>query len=154
MLSLIAFNFLQDGKTLYNELEVVEGMKLDRGYISPYFITNQKNQKCVCILFIEMHFPIFLSCAWSSIWFWLLFTTCDTFSGIGGSSYSNPWKENLKHKCCGESSRVGSEGRLPFDGWQLFAYICKWTINIVLFLNLFRGKGPFLLFPKMLKVMH
>ncbi|MQL81276.1 hypothetical protein Taro_013747, partial [Colocasia esculenta] len=35
-----------DGKTLDNELEVVEGMKLDRGYISPYFITDQKNQKC------------------------------------------------------------------------------------------------------------
>ncbi|CAL9769940.1 unnamed protein product [Musa acuminata subsp. burmannicoides] len=35
-----------DGKTLYNELEVVEGMKLDRGYISPYFITDQKNQRC------------------------------------------------------------------------------------------------------------
>ncbi|XP_074561987.1 chaperonin CPN60-2, mitochondrial isoform X1 [Curcuma longa] len=37
---------VSDGKTLYNELEVVEGMKLDRGYISPYFITDQKNQKC------------------------------------------------------------------------------------------------------------
>ncbi|KAI5347532.1 hypothetical protein L3X38_000419 [Prunus dulcis] len=35
-----------DGKTLDNELEVVEGMKLDRGHISPYFITNQNNQKC------------------------------------------------------------------------------------------------------------
>ncbi|CAB4289210.1 unnamed protein product [Prunus armeniaca] len=37
---------LPDGETLDNELEVVEGMKLDRGYISPYFITNQNNQKC------------------------------------------------------------------------------------------------------------
>ncbi|XP_074576529.1 chaperonin CPN60-2, mitochondrial-like [Curcuma longa] len=37
---------VSDGKTLYDELEVVEGMKLDRGYISPYFITDQKNQKC------------------------------------------------------------------------------------------------------------
>ncbi|XP_010550847.1 PREDICTED: chaperonin CPN60, mitochondrial-like [Tarenaya hassleriana] len=37
---------IQDGKTLVNELEVVEGMKLDRGYISPYFITDQKTQKC------------------------------------------------------------------------------------------------------------
>ncbi|KGN44557.1 chaperonin CPN60-2, mitochondrial [Cucumis sativus] len=37
---------ISDGNTLDNELEIVEGMKLDRGYISPYFITNQKNQKC------------------------------------------------------------------------------------------------------------
>merc|ERR1719242_2346857 len=34
-----------DGKTLEHELEVVEGMKLDRGYISPYFLTNAKTQK-------------------------------------------------------------------------------------------------------------
>ncbi|OIW17172.1 hypothetical protein TanjilG_18127 [Lupinus angustifolius] len=35
-----------DGNTLDNELEVVEGMKLTRGYISPYFITDQKTLKC------------------------------------------------------------------------------------------------------------
>lgn len=35
-----------DGNTLYNELEVVEGMKLGRGYISPYFVTNTMTQKC------------------------------------------------------------------------------------------------------------
>lgn len=35
---------VQDGKTLDNELEVVEGMKFDRGFISPYFITDAKTQ--------------------------------------------------------------------------------------------------------------
>jgi chaperonin GroEL len=34
-----------DGKTLDNELEVVEGMKFDRGYISPYFVTDNKSMK-------------------------------------------------------------------------------------------------------------
>lgn len=45
---------VQDGKTLDNELEVVEGMKFDRGYISPYFITDPKTQV------VEMENPLIL----------------------------------------------------------------------------------------------
>jgi chaperonin GroEL len=37
---------VEDGKSLQNELEVVEGMQFDRGYLSPYFINNQQNQTC------------------------------------------------------------------------------------------------------------
>ncbi len=33
-----------DGKSLQNELEVVEGMQFDRGYLSPYFINNPDKQ--------------------------------------------------------------------------------------------------------------
>ncbi|CAE8718714.1 unnamed protein product [Polarella glacialis] len=37
---------VSEGKSMEHELEVVEGMKIDRGYISPYFITDTKAQKC------------------------------------------------------------------------------------------------------------
>ena len=35
---------VEDGKSLQNELEVVEGMQFDRGYLSPYFINNPEKQ--------------------------------------------------------------------------------------------------------------
>lgn len=35
---------VEEGKSLQNELDVVEGMQFDRGYISPYFINNPDKQ--------------------------------------------------------------------------------------------------------------
>ncbi|MBI5361109.1 MAG: chaperonin GroEL [Planctomycetes bacterium] len=38
---------VEEGKSLKTEIEWVEGMQFDRGYISPYFVTNPQNMQCV-----------------------------------------------------------------------------------------------------------
>ncbi|EGC48225.1 hsp60-like protein [Histoplasma capsulatum var. duboisii H88] len=45
---------VKDGKTIEDELEVTEGMRFDRGYVSPYFITDTKAQK------VEFEKPLIL----------------------------------------------------------------------------------------------
>jgi chaperonin GroEL len=45
---------VKEGKTTEDELEVTEGMKFDRGFISPYFITDTKTQK------VEFEKPLIL----------------------------------------------------------------------------------------------
>jgi len=45
---------VEDGSGLENELNVVEGMQFDRGYLSPYFINNQQSQQ------VELENPLIL----------------------------------------------------------------------------------------------
>jgi len=45
---------VEEGSGLESELDVVEGMQFDRGYLSPYFVNNQQNMSC------ELESPLIL----------------------------------------------------------------------------------------------
>ncbi len=45
---------VEEGSTLDNELDIVEGMQFDRGYLSPYFINNQDSMS------VELENPLIL----------------------------------------------------------------------------------------------
>lgn len=99
---------VQDGKTLENELEVVEGMRFDRGYISPYFVTDPKSMKAELddpyILIVEKKISTcvvspsyLLSCARVS---WYPQASFGIPHGVGNTSRLKANESSLLARCC------------------------------------------------------
>jgi hypothetical protein len=74
---------VEDGKSLNNELDVVEGMQFDRGYLSPYFINNPEKQVAL------MEDPSFAD------WFCFLRRRSATF--VICSQYLSKWLKPVAH---------------------------------------------------------
>ena len=71
---------VKDGKTLDDELEVTEGMKFDRGFISPYFCNKGKRW---CVLGLDVDMCVLLVVSGGGGEWWCskgVFSSCVTFS--------------------------------------------------------------------------
>ena len=52
---------VQNGKTLEHEVEITDGIRFNRGYVSNYFVNNQKMQRCEfnTLFFLCYYFPVY-----------------------------------------------------------------------------------------------
>ncbi|GIS69267.1 MAG: hypothetical protein CM1200mP9_00880 [Gammaproteobacteria bacterium] len=81
---------VEEGSGLENELDIVEGMQFDRGYLSPYFINNQDSMAAIWM----SHTSFFATRKF------LIFGTCSRFSKMSRSRVNPLWSllKTLKGK--------------------------------------------------------
>ncbi len=63
---------VEESKSLTTELEVVEGMQFDKGYVSAYFITDAEKMECILdepfVLCVDKKVNLFSWLTWSRCW--------------------------------------------------------------------------------------